>query len=103
MALWKRQRLLRFESGQIKRTLVEQRVLNEIRANIQPADGTIKDTTELEVMTDHLLLLSKEDLDRNRRYDAAIRRRMDFALAELKRLQERRKGNRLQFAEAGPV
>ena len=46
----------------------------------------------MNAMTDHLFLPDKEDLDTILRCEALINRRLNHAIAELERLQVRRKG-----------
>jgi hypothetical protein len=43
-------------------------------------------------MTDHLFLPEKEDLDKLLRYEVMINRELNHAIAELERVQARRKG-----------
>ena len=49
---------------------------------------------EMDLITDHLLLPSKEDVDKLLRYEAMINKQLNYASAELERLQARRKGKR---------
>ncbi len=46
----------------------------------------------MDAMTDHLFLPEKEDLDKLLRYEAMINRQLNHAIAELERVQARRKG-----------
>ena len=43
-------------------------------------------------MTDHLFLPEKEELDKLLRYEVMINRQLNHAMAELERVQARRKG-----------
>jgi hypothetical protein len=51
----------------------------------------------MDAMSDHLFLPQKDELDRLLRYEAMINRQLNHAIAELERVQARRKG------EAGPA
>ncbi len=46
----------------------------------------------MDALTDHLFLPEKEELDKLLRYEAMINRQLNHAIAELERLQARRKG-----------
>jgi len=46
----------------------------------------------MDSMTDHLFLPSKEELDKLLRYEGMINKQLNHAVAELERLQARRKG-----------
>jgi hypothetical protein len=46
----------------------------------------------MDSLTDHLFLPEKDDLDKLLRYEAMISRQLNHAIAELERLQVRRKG-----------
>ena len=57
---------------------------------------------ELNAITDHLFLPEKEELDKLLRYEAMINRQLNHAIAELERLQLRRKagyGRSLEFTK----
>ena len=54
------------------------------------ADPSMGRNPEMDTMTDHLLLLSADNLDRLSRYDSLINRQLNFAMAELERIQARR-------------
>jgi hypothetical protein len=47
---------------------------------------------EMEAITDHLFLPEKEEFDKLLRYEAMINRQLNHAIAELERVQARRKG-----------
>ncbi|MBZ5653584.1 MAG: hypothetical protein LAO18_24250 [Acidobacteriia bacterium] len=91
---WRLRRLIRFESGQIARALAGHSYeLQQSRAD-DPAepDSVPLSNPEMDAMTDHLFLPEKEELDRLLRYEAMINRQLNHAIAELERLQARRKG-----------
>jgi hypothetical protein len=46
----------------------------------------------MDAMTDHLFLPEKDELEKLLRYEAMINRQLNHALAELERVQDRRKG-----------
>jgi hypothetical protein len=46
----------------------------------------------IDTMTDHLFLAEEEELDKLLRYEAMINRQLNHAIAELERVQARRKG-----------
>jgi hypothetical protein len=46
----------------------------------------------MDAMTDHLFLPEKDELEKMLRYEAMINRQLNHALAELERVQARRKG-----------
>jgi hypothetical protein len=90
---WRLRRLIRCESGQISRALAGH--------NYQIRQSKISDATDLEAepstsselnaITDHLFLPEWEELDKLLRYEAMINRQLHHAIAELERLQLRRK------------
>jgi hypothetical protein len=47
----------------------------------------------MDAMMDHLFLPEKEELDKLLRYEAMINRQLNHAIAELDRVQARRKGD----------
>jgi len=49
-------------------------------------------SAEMESLTDHLFVPSKEDVDKLLRYEVMIRKQLNHAIAELERLQRRRNG-----------
>ena len=48
-------------------------------------------SSELNAITDHLFLPERDELDKLLRYEAMINRQLNHAIAELERLQLRRK------------
>ena len=58
----------------------------------EPESGPTNNV-EMDGMTDHLLLPEKDELDRLLRDKAMINRQLNHAIAELERLQARRKGD----------
>jgi hypothetical protein len=90
LCIWKLRRLTRYETGQITWNLGEHRMTIRDSANLAEADPSMGRNPEMDTMTDHLLLLSTEDLDRLSRYDSLINRQLNFAMAELERIQARR-------------
>jgi hypothetical protein len=46
----------------------------------------------MDAMSDHLFLPGKDELDKLLRYEAMINRQLNHAIAELERIQARRKG-----------
>jgi hypothetical protein len=56
------------------------------------SSGARKSSIGLKGMTDHLFLPEKEELDKILRCEAMINRELNHAIAELERLQTRRKG-----------
>ncbi len=67
--------------------------LEQSRADdlVEP-DSVPSSSPEMDAMTDHLFLPEKEDLDKLLRYEAMINRQLNHAIAELERVQARRKG-----------
>jgi len=90
---WRLRRLIRCESGQISRALAGHNY--EIRQS-KTSDATEfeserSSSPELNAITDHLFLPEREELDKLLRYEAMINRQLNHAIAELERLQLRRK------------
>jgi hypothetical protein len=94
VSIWLLRRLIRCQSGQIDRALAQHSYeLQQAKAEelAEPASAS-SINLEMEAITDHLLLPEKEELDKLMRYEAAITRQLNHAIAELERLQARRKG-----------
>ena len=90
---WRLRRLIRCESGQIARALAEHSYeLGQSKAE-GPAEpeSVLSSSPEIDAMTDHLFLPEKEELDKLLRYEAMINRQLNHAIAELERVQARRK------------
>jgi hypothetical protein len=88
---WRLRRLIRSESGHISKALAEHDHDRESRATAeQPALAA--STNREDSMTDHLFLPANEDADKLLRYEAMIYKQLNHAIAELERLQARRKG-----------
>jgi hypothetical protein len=90
---WRLRRVIRHESGQIARALAAHtHDLQQSRAaGAEELDAVPSTSPEMDMITDHLFLTS-EGLEEQMRYEALINRQLNHALAELERLQERRKG-----------
>ena len=96
---WRLRRLIRCESGQIARALAGHSYeLQESRADdlAEPESATPSSNPEMDALTDHLFLPEKEELDKLLRYEAMINRQLNHAIAELERVQARRKGVTIQ-------
>jgi hypothetical protein len=91
---WRLRRLIRGESGQIARALAEHsHALRQPRPDIlTETESAPLNDPEMDAMTDHLFLPEKEELDKILRCEAMINRELNHAMAELERLQARRKG-----------
>ncbi len=91
---WRLRRLIRCESGQIDRALAEHSYeLQQLRADdLAEPESAPSSNPEMDAMTDHLFLPEKEELDKLLRYEAMINRQLNHAIAELERVQARRKG-----------
>ena len=91
---WRLRRLIRFESGQISLALARHSYdLRQSRADeLAEPESALSSDPEIDAMTDHLFLPEKEDLDKLLRYEAMINRQLNHAIAELERVQARRKG-----------
>jgi hypothetical protein len=55
-------------------------------------ESTPSSSPEMDAMSDYLFLPGKEELDKLLRYEAMINRQLNHAIAELERVQARRKG-----------
>ena len=91
---WRLRRAIRYESGQITRALAEHRhELQQSKADdlAEPKSAPSRDS-EMDAMTDYLFLPEKEELDKMWRYEAMINGQLNHAIAELERVQARRKG-----------
>ena len=91
---WRLRRLIRCESGQIARALAEHSYeLEQSKADgLAEPESVLSSSPEIDAMTDHLFLPEKEELDKLLRYEAMINRQLNHAIAELERVQARRKG-----------
>jgi hypothetical protein len=91
---WRLRRLIRFESGQISLALATHRYdLRRSKArDLKFPEFDPSSDRQIDSITDHLFLPRKEELDRLLRYEAMINRQLDHAIAELERVQARRKG-----------
>ena len=91
---WRLRRLIRCESGQIDRALAGHRYeLKQSKADdLAEPESAPSRNPEMDAMTDHLFLPEKEDLEKLMRYEALISRQLNHAIAELERVQSRRKG-----------
>ena len=93
---WRLRRVIRYETGQIARTLAEHSEDLQRSREADPEPGSVASSNpEMDAMTDHLFLTS-EGLENQMRYEAMINRMLNHAIAELERIQTRRK-------EAAPV
>ena len=90
---WRLRRLIRFESGQIALALAEHsQDIKQSSTELAEFESAPLSSPEIDSMTDHLFLPSKEELDKLLRYEAMINRQLNHAIAELERLQRRRNG-----------
>jgi len=91
---WRLRRLLRCESGQIARALAGQSYeIHQSKAgDLAEPESASSTSLEMDAITDHLFLPEKDELDKLLRYEAMINRQLNHAIAELERLQARRKG-----------
>jgi hypothetical protein len=91
---WRLRRLLRCESGLIARALAGHSYeLHQSRAgDLAEPESVSSISPEMDAITDHLFLPEKEELEKLLRYEAMINRQLNHAIAELERLQARRKG-----------
>ena len=90
---WRLRRLIRFESGQIALALAEHSYdIKQSPTELGEFESAPLSSAEIDSMTDHLFLPSKEELDKLLRYEAMINRQLNHAIAELERLQRRRNG-----------
>ena len=94
---WRLRRLIRCESGQIARALAGHSYeIRQSRADLLvDSDSTSLSSPEMDAMTDHLFLPEKEELDKLLRHEVMISRELNHAIAELERVQARRKGESL--------
>jgi hypothetical protein len=91
---WRLRRLIRFESGQISLALATHRhdVRRSRAFDLRFPDSDPSSDPQVDTITDHLFLPEKEELDRLLRYEAMLNRQLDHAIAELEKVQARRKG-----------
>jgi hypothetical protein len=90
---WRHRRSLRSESGLIAKALAAHSYnLQESKtSSLQEPEAIPSSNPEMDAITDHLFLPSKEDLEKLLRYQALINRQLNYAIGELERLQTRRK------------
>jgi len=90
---WRLRRVIRHEAGQIARAVVEHAddVQQSKLADAEEPGAEPSSSSQLDAMTDHLFLTS-EGLEEKMRYEAMVNRQLNHAIAELERLQARRKG-----------
>jgi hypothetical protein len=91
---WRLRRLIRCESGLIDRALARHSYeLQQSKADdLAEPEFAPSSNPEMDSLTDHLFLPEREELDKLARYEAMINRELNHAIAELERLQARRKG-----------
>jgi hypothetical protein len=91
---WRLRRLIRCESGQIALALAGHSYdLQQSKADDSAETGSAPSgSPAMDAMTDHLFLPEKEELDKLLPYEAMINRQLNHAIAELDRVQARRKG-----------
>ena len=91
---WRLRRLIRCESGQIDRALAGHSYeLQQSKADdLAESESAPSSNPEMDAMTDHLFLPEKDELEKMLRYEGMINRQLNHALAELERVQARRKG-----------
>ena len=90
---WRLRRLLRWESGMTARALATNSYnLQESKtSSLEEPEAVPSSSPEMDAITDHLFLPSNEELDKLVRYEALLNRQLNHAIAELERLQTRRK------------
>jgi hypothetical protein len=90
---WRLRRSLRSESGLIAKALAAHsyNLQESITSGLQEPEAVSSSSPEMDAITDHLFLPSKEELDKLLRYEALINRQLNHAIGELERLQTRRK------------
>jgi len=86
-------RVLRHEAGQIARAVAEQAddVQRSKLADTEEPGAEPSSSGQLDAMTDHLFL-TFEGLEVKMRHEAMVHRQLNHAVAELERLQARRRG-----------
>ena len=83
--------MIRYETGQIARALAEHSDDLQQSSEADPEPGSVASSNpEMDAMTDHLFVTS-EGLENQMRYEAMINRMLNHAIAELERIQTRRK------------
>jgi hypothetical protein len=94
---WRLRRVIRHESGQINRSLSQHRyeVQQSRAADPEEPEVVPAGSSEMDAMVDHLFLTS-EGVENQMRYEAMINRQLNHSIAELERLQGRRKGELAQ-------
>jgi len=91
---WRLRRLLRYENGQITRSLAEHsHEIKQLSAgDEEELDLPELSSPEIDAVIDHLFLPPKEELDKLLRFEAMITKQLNHAVADLERLQRRRNG-----------
>jgi hypothetical protein len=91
VSLWRRRRVIRLESGQIIRAIECQHQLakSESAEQLDQVGSLILVSPS---RTDDLFVPGNGELDKMMRYEVMITRDLDHSMAELERLQRRRKG-----------
>jgi hypothetical protein len=97
---WRLQRSIRGESGIIAKALADYRYQSaqSIEDDLKEEGCMPEKPPEISSSTDHLLLLSKEDLDGLLRHQAMIYRQLNHVIAEIERVQASTKGKK-----SGPI
>lgn len=90
---WRLRQAIRHETCQIALALAEHadNLQQSRAADAEEPGAGASSSSLLDAMTDHLFLTS-EGLEEQMRYEAMISRQLNHAIAELERLQARRKG-----------
>jgi hypothetical protein len=89
---WRLRRVIRVESGQIARALDCQHQLPTSESTSEQYDHVGSATIVLPSTIDHLFVPGNGELDKMMRYEVMITRQLNHIVAELERLQRRRRG-----------
>jgi len=94
---WRLRRSLRGEGGLIAKALAEHRYQStqSIADDLGEEESTPSSVSEIASLTDHLFLLSKEDLEGLLRHQAMIHRQLNHVIAEIERVQAPRKRRKI--------
>ena len=94
---WRLRRSLRVEGGLIAKALAEHRYQStqSIADDLGDEESTPSSVSEVASLTDHLFLLSKEDLDGVLRHQAMIHRQLNHVIAEIERVQAPKKRRKI--------
>ena len=89
---WRLSRAARFESGLIQKALAKHRYdIEQAKSDDEALGKSPSQNSELDLLVDHLALPDRLEVDKLLRYEMMNNKELKYAVAELERLQSRRR------------